>query len=226
LAGTGPAARYPRWRHGWAHSRRWLRAYCARFFERRSPGERGEDGELTGTEKKEREATEGGVALGETAMALQARGGARVGCLGLEQGRRLLWGLDREARAWGIRYLRGAGAWAARHTWRSGGRHGWRRRSCTRGGHCVLEGEDPDCWGVAVSGRKGERVVKLAREGVRRAGAGTGTGRHAGLRPERGGEGKRPSGQLDRRGNKADGPNLRKGEGNSFLFFKPFSKPI
>jgi len=68
--------------------------------------------------------------------------------------------------------------------------------------------------------------AEQAREGVRRADTGTGIGRHAGLRPERGGEGKRPSGQLDRRGNKADGPNLRKGEGNSFPFFKPFSKPI
>ena len=98
-----------------AHQSSRLKAYSARFDERKSPGERGEGGELTGTEKNEREATEGGTALGETATALQARGGARVGCLGLEQGRRLLWGLDRAARAWGIRYLRGAGAWAAWH---------------------------------------------------------------------------------------------------------------
>ena len=67
-----------------AHRSSRLRAYGARFDERKSPGERGEGGELTRTENNEREATEGGVALGEMAMALQAHSGARVGCIGLE----------------------------------------------------------------------------------------------------------------------------------------------
>ena len=65
--------------------------------------ERGEGGELTGT-KKRRGAREGGAVLGKMATALQARGGAWVGYLGLKQRWRLLWGLDREAWARGIRF--------------------------------------------------------------------------------------------------------------------------
>ena len=47
-AEIGPAVRYPRRRHGWAHRRCRLGAYGAWFDEPETRGERGEDGDLTG----------------------------------------------------------------------------------------------------------------------------------------------------------------------------------
>ena len=60
---TDAAAPWPEWRKACRKCR--LGAYGARFSEWRGLGERGEDGELTGTKKTSGEATKGSAALGK-----------------------------------------------------------------------------------------------------------------------------------------------------------------